>query len=110
MSNFQQNITKFIKGEYLLNEEAFKNWRMILFVIVLLILMIRSAHITDEKVIKISQLKRQENELRAEYIALRTKSMILKLETTVVEKVKEMGLHPADKPPQVIREVDSNTP
>ena len=108
MSGFRQNIINFIKGETLLNEEAFKNWRMILFIIVLLILMIRSGHITDEKVLKIAKLKKQENELRAEYIALRSKTMKLKMETTVIEKVQEMGLHPAEKPAQVIKEVNKN--
>lgn len=108
MSGFRQNIINFIKGETLLNEEAFKNWRMILFVIILLILMIRSGHITDEKVLKIAKLKKQENELRAEYIALRSKTMKLKMETTVIEKVQEMGLHPAEKPAQVIKEINKN--
>lgn len=108
MSGFRQNIINFIKGETLLNEEAFKNWRMILFIIILLILMIRSGHITDEKVLKIAKLKKQENELRAEYIALRSKTMKLKMETTVIEKVQEMGLHPAEKPAQVIKEINKN--
>ena len=100
----RQKVIDFIKGETLLNEEAFKSWRMILFVIVLLILMIRSAHITDEKVLKINTLSKQENELRAEYIALRSKVMKLKMETAVIEKVQELGLHPAEKPAQVIKE------
>jgi cell division protein FtsB len=106
LSNIQQNIIKFIKGEYLFNKEAFKNWRMILFVIFLLILMIKSAHLVDEKVMRLSKLKKQENEMRAEYIALRSKTMKLKLETTLIEEVKDMGLHPPEKPPQVIREVN----
>lgn len=105
--NIQEKITKFIKGETLLNEEAFKFWRMILFVIVLLLLMIRSGHITDAKVLKIAKLKKQENELRAEYIALRSKTMTLKMETTIIEKVKDLGIKPADRPAQVIKEVNT---
>ncbi len=103
--SFQEHITRFIKGETLLNEEAFKNWRMILFIILLLIIMIRSAHLVDEKVLKIARLKKQANELRAEYIALRSKTMKLKLESTLVKKVEPMGLAPADKPPVVIKEI-----
>lgn len=103
--NIQEKFTKFIKGETLLNEEAMKSWRMIFFIIILLIIMTRSGHLNDEKVLKIARLEKQEKELRAEYIAIRTKSMKLKLETTVIEKVKETGLHPAEKPAQVIREV-----
>lgn len=103
--NFQQQLIQFIKGDTLLNEEAFKRWKMILFVLTLLLLMINSAHRVDSKVLKIATLKKQENEYRAEYIALRSKSMSLKMETTIVEKVKETGLHPADKPAQIIKEI-----
>ena len=106
MSSFQQNIVKFIKGEYLLNEEAFKNWKMIIFIIFLLILMIRSGHLIDEKVLKLGKLKKQENEFRAEFIATRSKAMNLKLETKVIERVKNFGLHPPEKPPQVIKETE----
>lgn len=101
---FQEQFARFIKGETLLNEEAFKNWRMILFIIFLLIIMIRSAHMVDEKVLKIAQLKKQANERRAEYIALRSKTMKLKLESTLVTKVEPLGLIPADKPAIVIKE------
>jgi len=107
MSNIQENIFKFLRGEFLLNEEAIKNWRMVIFVIFLLMLMVRSGHITDEKVMRIASLSIQERELRAEYIALRSQSMKLKLESNVVAKVKDMGLKPSDKPAQIIREIDS---
>jgi hypothetical protein len=90
----------------LLNEDAFKNWRMVVFVIFLLMLMVRSGHITDEKVMSIAKLSTQERELRAEYIALRSQSMRLKLESNVVAKVRDMGLYPSDKPAQVIKEVE----
>jgi cell division protein FtsB len=102
--SLKQNILQFIKGEALLNEAAFKHWKMILFVIALLLYMIRAAHRTDELVMKIAKLKKQENELRAEYIALRSKTMRLKMETTVMEAVKDHGLHPAEKPAKIIRE------
>ena len=105
MSNIQQNIFKFLRGEFLLNEDAFKNWRMVIFVIFLLMLMVRSGHITDEKVMKITKLSKQERELRAEYIALRSQSMKLKLESNVVENVKDMGLKQSDKPVRIIREL-----
>lgn len=106
MSSIKNNISKFIKGETLFNEEAFKNWRMILFIILLLIIMIRSAHLVDEKVLKVAKLQEEENNLRAEYIALRSKAMKLKLETTLVKRVKPLGLAPSDKPAIVIKEIE----
>lgn len=108
MSNIQQNIFKFLRGEFLLNEDAFKNWRMVIFVIFLLMLMVRSGHITDEKVMNITKLNKQERELRAEYIALRSQSMKLKLESNVVENVKEMGLKQSNTPVKIIREVKAS--
>lgn len=108
MSKTKDNIVKFLKGEFLLNEDAFKNWRMVIFIIVLLLMMVRSGHITDEKVIKVSQLSKQERELRAEYIAVRSKAMKLKLESNVVKKVNNMGLYSSEKPAQVIKEVINN--
>lgn len=105
MSNIQHNIFKFLRGEFLLNEDAFKNWRMVIFVIFLLMLMVRGGHITDEKVMKITKLSKHERELRAEYIALRSQSMRLKLESNVVAKVKEMGLYQSNEPSKIIREV-----
>jgi len=108
MSKTRESIVRFLKGEFLLKEEGFKNWRMLIFIIILLMLMIRSGHKTDEKVLKISELSKQERELRAEYISVRSKAMQLKLESNVVEKVKELGLKPADKPAQVIIEVQED--
>lgn len=105
MSNIKQNIFKFLRGEFLLNEDGFKYWRMLIFLIFLLVLMVRSGHITDEKVMAITKLSKQERELRAEYIALRSQSMKLKLESNVVESVREMGLKQSDEPAKIIREV-----
>lgn len=105
MSKTKENIIKFLKGEFLLNEDAFKNWRMIVFVIILLLIMVRSGHITDEKVMKFETLSKRERELRAEFIAIRSKAMKLKLESNVAKNVKEMGLKASGKPAVVIREL-----
>jgi hypothetical protein len=105
MSKVQDKIFGFLRGEFLLDEDALKNWRMVFFVIVLLMLMVRSGHITDEKVMKITKLSKQERELRAEYIALRSRSMKLKLESNIEKKVEKLGLYPSKEPVHVIKEV-----
>ena len=107
MIKIKENIFKFLKGEYFLNKDAFKNGRMVIFVVFLLMVMVRSGHMTDEKVLQIAQLSKQERELRAEYIALRSRSINLKLESNVVAKVKKMGLLQSDKPANVIKEIKS---
>jgi hypothetical protein len=104
MSKKENNIFKFLKGEFLLNEAAGKSWRMILFVIGLMMLMVRSGHVTDEQVLKIAKLSKKEQELRAEYIAIRSKAMRLKLESNVIAKVETLGLKPSKEPAIVIKE------
>jgi hypothetical protein len=103
LSSVKNRITQFVKGETLFSEAAFKSWRIILFIMLLLVIMIRSGHQVDEKVLRIAKLKKQENELRAEYIALRSKTMKLKLESTLINKVAELGIHPSQEPATVIK-------
>jgi len=106
MSKEKNGVFKFLKGEFLFEEAAFKSWRMLAFIIFLMMLMVRSGHAVDEKVLKIAKLSKQEQELRAEYIALRSKAMQLKLESNVVAKVSEMGLKPSNTRVQVIKKIE----
>ncbi len=108
MSSVKDKIFGFLKGEFLVNQEALKNWRMVIFIIFLLMLMVRSSHITDEKVLKIAKLSKQERELRAEYIALRSQAMKLKLESNIEKKVKDLGLYPSKEPVHIIKEIKTN--
>ena len=58
MSNIKKKVYDFLRGSFLTDESAFKNWRIILFVVALLLIMISSAHKADKKVIKISELNK----------------------------------------------------
>jgi hypothetical protein len=100
----ENSIFRFLKGEFLLEQAAFKSWRMVVFVIFLMMLMVRSGHITDEKVLKIADLSKKEQEYRATYIAFRSRAMKFKLESNVIEKVSEMGLKPSTEPAVVVQE------
>ena len=51
MSNIKKGVYDFLRGSFLTDESAFKNWRIILFVVGLLLIMISSAHKADKKVI-----------------------------------------------------------
>ncbi len=103
----ENSIFRFLKGEFLLEQTALKGWKMVLFIVFLMMLMVRSGHITDEKVLKIAKLSKKEQEYRATFIALRSKAMKFKLESRVVEKVSPLGLKPSSEPAVVVREVDS---
>lgn len=109
MSKFKKNIYKVLKGNFLVSNDSFKNWRFILFIVGLMLLMIASSHSSDKKVMEIAQLNKKIKELRSEFVDTRSISMKLKLESTIRNKVLELELKPSQKPPQVIRVTSKQT-
>lgn len=103
MSKVKKNIYNVLKGRFLTDESAFKNWRMIIFIVFLLLIMISSAHSSDKKVIRISQLNKERRELRAEYIDTETVLMRMKMESNIREKAQKMGLQIPKTPPKRIK-------
>ncbi len=103
MSAIKSSIFNLLKGDFLVNKDSFKNWRFILFVVALLLLMIASAHSSDKKVMEIAKLTNENKELRAEFLDKRSISMGMRLESTVRKKVIDLGIKPSEQPPQVIK-------
>lgn len=98
----KKGIYAFLKGSFLTDESATQNWKIILFVVFLLLIMITSAHNADKKVIKIADLNKKKRELRAEYVDTGTILMRMKMESNIREKAKARGLVPLENPPQKI--------
>jgi hypothetical protein len=103
MAIVKKNVYDFLRGSFLTDESAFKNWRIIIFVVVLLLVMITSAHKADKKVIQISKLNKKKRELRAEYVDTGTILMRMKMESNVREKAKKRGLETLQSPPEKIK-------
>lgn len=103
MSKVKKSVYGVLKGRFLTDESAFKNWRMILFIVALLLILISNAHNADKKVLKITELNKLKRELRAEYIDTQTTLMRMKMESNIREKAKKMGLEPAQTPPTRIK-------
>ena len=103
MSIIKTSIYNLLKGEFLVSKDSFKNWRFILFVVALLLLMIASSHSSDKKVMEIARLNNELKELRAEFVDTRSISMKMRLESTVRKKVVDLGIKPSEQPPQVIK-------
>jgi hypothetical protein len=97
MSKVKKGVYDFFRGSFLTDESAFKNWRIIIFVVALLLIMISSAHNADKKVIKISELNKRKRELRAEYVDTGTVLMRIR------KKAKDRGLKPSETPPKKIK-------
>lgn len=86
-----------------MSDDSFKNWRMILFISVLAIVMIASSHSADKKVHEIARLSNEAKELRSAFIDGRGRLMELKKESVVSAKMKEKGLKTSEVPPQKIK-------
>ena len=99
----KKSIYSILRGTFLISDDSFKNWRIIIFVVVLLLIMISSAHNIDKKGIKISELNKKKRELRAEHIDIGTILMRTKMESTVREKALKIGLKPSETPPKKIK-------
>lgn len=92
-----------LKGKFLISDDSLKNWQFILFVALLAMIMIASSHSADKKVHEIAALNNEVKELRSEHVDLRSRVMLLKMEYSVIQKMKEKGLETSDNPPQKIR-------
>lgn len=108
MSKVKKSVYDILKGSFLTDESAFKNWRMIIFIVALLLILISNAHNADKKVLKISELNKLKRELKAEYIDTQTTLMRMKMESNIREKAKEMGLKPTQTPPKRIKVIQKD--
>ena len=99
----KKNIYSILKGTFLVSDDSFKNWRFIIFISVLAIVMIASSHSADKKVYEIARLKNEVNEMRSAFVDGRSRLMKLKMESGIVEVMKEKGIAPSVIPPKKIK-------
>jgi hypothetical protein len=85
--------------EFLINDEAFRNWRMIFYLSILALTMIASGHSADRKIFKIAELNDKLKMLKSEFIEQRTDLMNLKMETKITKELQPIGIGPAKTPP-----------
>ncbi|EMQ95584.1 hypothetical protein D778_02418 [Xanthomarina gelatinilytica] len=104
----RKSVSNILKGTFLVNDDAFKNWRMILFISSLAFVMIASSHSADKKVHKIARLNNEAKELRSAFVDGRKKLMELKKESVVELKMKEKGLSISEIPPTKIKVKSQN--
>lgn len=99
----KKNFYNIVKGKFLVSDDAFKNWRFIIFMSVLALIMIASSHSADKKVHRIAQLNNQVKELKSEYVDVRMRLMQTKMESKIITAMAQRGLEPSVTPPQKIR-------
>lgn len=99
----KSSIYNILKARFLINEDANKNWRFIVFIVILAILMIGNTNKYEQKIFKISALTNQVKELRSEFVDRRSELMKLKMESTVAEKMLSKNIIPSAVPPLKIK-------
>lgn len=103
MKRIREELIKILKVDFLVGKSALKNWTMILFGVVLCIVMIFSSHLIEQKVHIIAKLNNEVKELQSEFVDVRSRLQRVRLESTVLQSLKESGLKQSETPPQKIK-------
>ncbi|MGK0387241.1 MAG: hypothetical protein ACI849_001865 [Patiriisocius sp.] len=98
----KQNFYNIIKGKFLVSDDALKNWRFIIFLSFLALIMIGSSHTADKKVHRIAQLNNEVKELKSEYLDVRKQLTQTKMESKITAAMAKRGLQTSETPPQKI--------
>ena len=93
-----RGILSILNFEFLVKDNAFKNWRIILYVLMLSVVMIASGHSTDKKIFQIASLNEEIRLLKSEFIDQRTNLMKLKMETKIMHELRPLGIGPSKEP------------
>ena len=107
----KNGVYSLLKARFLINDDAVKNWRFIVFIILLAIVMIANTQRFEQKVFMIAELTNKVKELRSEFVDRRSELMKLKMESTVSEKMIEKEIFPSTVPPikiKVIKEEEKS--
>jgi hypothetical protein len=94
----QKGVIAILKGEFLTNKGASKNWSYILFCTLLAIIMIASSHSAEKKVFRVAELHQEIKELRSEFVDSRKRLMQLKMESNIARLMKPRGIFTSDQP------------
>lgn len=98
----KESFYDILKGKFLISNDAFNNWRFILFCTLLAIFMIGSSHSAEQKVHEIAKLNNEVLELRTQFLDGRSNLMKLKMESTITRRMEKTGVKPSEVPPTKI--------
>ena len=86
----------------MVSDDTFKNWRFVVFLSVLALVMIGSSHTADKKVHHIARLSNEAKELKSEYLDVRKQLTQAKMESKLTAVMSKTGLQTSTIPPQKI--------
>ena len=85
-----------------MSDDTFKNWRFVVFLSILALVMIGSSHTADKKVHRIARLSNEAKELKSEYLDVRKQLTQTKMESKLTAVMSKTGLQTSMIPPQKI--------
>jgi len=94
-----KNFLSFVNIDFLAGKDSLKNWRMLLFVSVLLMLTIYSSHSADQKIFLLTKLNKEVNTLNSVSVSTKLDLMNVKMESKVTTRLRENGLSTSKNPP-----------
>ena len=94
-----KNFLSFVNIDFLAGKDSLKNWRMLLFVSVLLMFTIYSSHSADQKIFLITELNKKVNTLNSISVSTKVDLMNIKMESKVTSKLKDSGFRISNHPP-----------
>jgi hypothetical protein len=94
-----RNFLSFINIDFLTGKDTKKNWRMLIFLSLLIMLSIFSSHSADQKIFLISELNKEVNYLNNISVSTKINLMDSKMESNVTKKLTSTGLIRSEKPP-----------
>lgn len=106
IKKLKDSFYNIIKGKFLVSDDSLKNWRFIIFLSLLALVMIASSHNADKKVHTISKLNAEVKELKSEYVDVRMILMQSRMESKIIASMESIGLQPSVTPPKRIRIIE----
>lgn len=103
MNRLEKGLIKILKVDFLVGESAVRNWVIIGLGVLVGIVMIFNSHSVEQKVHTRARLINQVKELQSEFVDVRSKLQRIRLESTVLQSLKESGLKQSETPPQKIK-------
>ena len=94
-----KNFLSFVNIDFLAGKDSLKNWRMLLFVSVLLMLTIYSSHSADQKIFLLTKLNKEVNTLNSVSVSTKLDLMNVKMESKVTTRLRKNGLSTSKNPP-----------
>ena len=101
----RKGIYDILRGAFLTSDRSADSWRFIGYCTLLAIIMIASSHKADQKVFEIADLKEEVKEAKSRFVETRKRLMRVKMETRIINKMKDKGLQVSpDAPTKIIVE------